>query len=147
MSKISETYENILNAAVAEAISLKLQAKQSHWNIRGKNFLMWHELFDSVATLADTMTDSLAERVVQQGGTALGLAAHLPNRNVTEISETHAITLHANAVLAQLENTSKVLKAMIDTAEDNDDPVSADLATSNLAEVDKLIWFISAHKE
>jgi starvation-inducible DNA-binding protein len=63
---------DLLNARLADAIDLKLQAKQAHWNVKGSSFIALHELFDQVADRLERYIDMLAERVTALGGTALG---------------------------------------------------------------------------
>lgn len=41
-----EKLVEILNQSLADAMDLKSQAKQAHWNVKGGNFIALHELFD-----------------------------------------------------------------------------------------------------
>ena len=39
----------VLNARLADALDLQLQAKQAHWNVKGPSCIALHELFDRIA--------------------------------------------------------------------------------------------------
>ena len=62
----------ILNARLADGIDLALVTKQAHWNIKGPNFIAVTKCSTASARNSTRNVDTMAERVAQLGGTALG---------------------------------------------------------------------------
>src|SRR5260370_23364094 len=71
-SNSKRVWTAVLTARLADAIDLALLTKQAHWNIKGPQFIALHEMIDGFRTEVDEHVDTMAERVVQLGGTALG---------------------------------------------------------------------------
>ncbi|GIU81233.1 MAG: DNA starvation/stationary phase protection protein Dps [Acidobacteria bacterium] len=139
----------ILNQRLADAIDLRSQAKQAHWNVKGMSFIALHELFDQVATEIETHVDNIAERVTSLGGTALGtvrVAAQKSSLNEypLEITEGPAHVEALSTVLADFG--AKVRKNIDETAEIGDAD-TADLLTEVSRSVDKLLWLVEAHMQ
>src|SRR5688572_5333591 len=70
--KNREQLIGILNTLLAATMDLYSQVKHAHWNVKGQDFYMWHELFDDVATPLVKHADALAERAATLGGYAKG---------------------------------------------------------------------------
>lgn len=137
----------ILNARLADAIDLSMQAKQAHWNVKGPNFIGLHELFDDVAEHAEGHVDKLAERITSLGGTALGTV-----RAVGRTSSLKAYPedifdgpAHVAALATALAAFAKLTRAAIETTDDLDDEVTSDLFNEITGEADKDLWFLEAH--
>jgi starvation-inducible DNA-binding protein len=138
---------DLLQARLADAIDLGLQAKQAHWNVKGPQFIALHELFDGVHTRVQAQVDDLAERIVQLGGSASGTlqAAHartsLPEYPLDAVSG----RAHVEALAASMTVYGKAVRAAIDAAAKLGDADTADLFTEVSRAADKDLWFVEAH--
>jgi starvation-inducible DNA-binding protein len=137
----------ILNDRLADAIDLKSQAKQAHWNVKGMNFIALHELFDKVSTEVEDHIDTIAERVTTLGGTAAGTVRIAAQRSSLseyplEITDGHS---HVDALSNALSDFGKKVRANIDDADASGDKDTADLFTGISREIDKHLWFVEAH--
>ncbi|MBA3601425.1 MAG: DNA starvation/stationary phase protection protein Dps [Acidobacteria bacterium] len=136
-----------LNVRLADAIDLKTQAKQAHWNVKGHHFIALHELFDQVATAVEAHVDLIAERVTALGGTAMGTARVVAQRSsLSEYPlEIFDGTAHVDALSTAMADFGKKIRQNIDDADKLDDADTADLFTEVSREIDKLLWFVEAH--
>ncbi len=136
-----------LNARLADAIDLKTQAKQAHWNVKGHHFIALHELFDQVATAVEAHVDLIAERVTALGGTAMGTARVVAQKSsLSEYPlEIFDGTAHVDALSTAMADFGKKIRQNIDDADKLDDADTADLFTEVSREIDKLLWFVEAH--
>ena len=139
----------ILNQSLADAIDLKTQAKQAHWNVKGPSFIALHELFDQVAAEMDTHVDELAERVTALGGVALGTVRVAAERSSLaeyphEISDGAA---HVDALSSAMADFGKKVRKNIDDTDELGDKDTADIYTGVSKSVDKLLWFVEAHNQ
>jgi starvation-inducible DNA-binding protein len=136
-----------LNARLADAIDLKTQAKQAHWNVKGHHFIALHELFDQVATAVEAHVDLIAERVTALGGTAMGTARVVAQRSsLSEYPlEIFDGTAHVDALSTAMADFGKRIRQNVDDADKLDDADTADLFTEVSREIDKLLWFVEAH--
>jgi starvation-inducible DNA-binding protein len=137
----------LLNARLADAIDLGLQAKYAHWNVKGPNFIALHQLFDQLAERIEDQVDTLAERVTALGGRALGT---LPS--VARLSSLKAYPEQVSEGLEHVEALARALadygarvRAAIGSAEEDGDADSADLFTGISRAADKDLWFLEAH--
>jgi starvation-inducible DNA-binding protein len=137
----------LLQQRLAEAIDLKLQAKQAHWTVKGPSFIALHELFDQTAQLVEQQTDSIAERMAALGGTPEGTVQAVQSRSSLkpyplDISDGQA---HAAALSDALASFGRSVRAGIKEAGEVGDEVTAGLLTTLAEMVDKQLWFVEAH--
>jgi starvation-inducible DNA-binding protein len=137
----------ILNARLADTIDLFHQAKQAHWNVKGRNFIALHKLFDEIAEAADEHMDLIAERAVQLGGVAEGTIQIGARRSELEpypleISDDQD---HVAAMSAALAAYGKRVRQAIDQSDELGDKDTADMFTEISRAADKYLWFVESH--
>src|SRR5438477_5936366 len=129
----------ILNARLADAIDLALLTKQAHWNIKGPNFIALHEMIDGFRTETDEHVDTMAERVVQLGGTALGTTQAVAGSSTLAPYPTdiYAANDHLVALIERYGHIASAVRAAIDETSDASDADTADLLTAFSRALDK----------
>ncbi|HBE83530.1 MAG TPA: DNA starvation/stationary phase protection protein Dps [Pyrinomonadaceae bacterium] len=139
----------LLNQSLADAIDLRSQAKQAHWNVKGSNFIALHELFDRVATEVEVHVDDIAERVTTLGGTAMGTVRIAAERSSLSQYPMEIIdgTAHVDALSTALADFGKKVRKNIDATDELGDADTADLFTGISRGIDKLLWFVEAHNQ
>ncbi len=137
----------LLNQQLADTADLYSQIKQAHWNVKGKDFIALHELFDDLAERMLAFVDEIAERATALGGTAMGTArmaaanSKLPEYPADAIDGTD----HLTALVDRYGKYAASTRAAIDTADEHQDMTTADLFTEISRTVDKDLWFLEAH--
>lgn len=139
----------LLNARLAEAIDLALITKQAHWNIKGPQFIAVHEMLDGFRTELDGHVDTIAERAVQIGGTALGTSQVVAatSKLAPYPTDIFAIKDHLAALIDRYAETAKAARAAIDAADEAGDADTADIFTAYSRALDKSLWFLEAHTQ
>jgi len=139
----------LLNATLADSVDLQTQIKQAHWNVKGPNFIGLHKLFDEIYDDAVEYGDTIAERVVQLGGVALG-TARIAAKGSSLREYPHDIAdgaKHVDALSSALAAYGKTVRAAIDKADDTGDAGTADMFTGISRGIDKWLWFVEAHQQ
>jgi starvation-inducible DNA-binding protein len=137
----------VLNARLADSIDLALLTKQAHWNIKGPQFIALHEMIDGFRTDLDEHVDTMAERVVQLGGTALG-----PTQTVAKATtlapyptDIHKTKDHLAALIDRYGKVANAVRKAIDETDNAGDVDTSDLFTAYSRALDKQLWFLEAH--
>jgi starvation-inducible DNA-binding protein len=137
----------LLNARVADGIDLALLTKQAHWNIKGPQFIAIHEMLDGFRTEIDDHVDTMAERVVQLGGTALGTTQVVAKGSTLPPYPTdiYATKDHLAALIERFAACANAVRRNIDEAAEAGDADTADIFTGVSRGLDKALWFLEAH--
>lgn len=132
-----------LETSLADATALSLQAKQSHWNVKGPAFQSLHELFDKIHAMADQHADALGERLVQLGRRtrAFDGLSSLPGLPADAIMGRE----HAEAMAESLRAYVADIRALAAQAEEARDAATVDLAGEVLRDAEKQLWFVESH--
>lgn len=138
-----------LNLLLADLIDLHSQTKQAHWNVRGANFITWHELFDKLAESTLGLVDPLAERITTLGGVARGTVRD--SAGVSRLKEFPTDGpndfAYVEALIERQAAVANAFRAAIEAVEEAGDVASADLLTGALRELDQSLWFLEAHQK
>jgi len=139
----------VLNARLADAIDLALITKQAHWNVKGPQFIAIHEMLDTFREELDGHVDTIAERAVQLGGTALGTSQIVARETKLKAYPTdiHKTKDHLAALIDAYAAAAKGARAAIDETDEAGDADSADIFTAYSRSLDKLLWFLEAHTQ
>jgi starvation-inducible DNA-binding protein len=137
----------LLQARLSDALDLEAQMKQAHWNVKGRDFIQLHQLFDTIHTEIEDLVDTLAERLTALGGIADGRT-----QTTAKASSLYEYPLqarggeaHLKAVAASLAQFAKAARGDIDAADTLGDKVTSDVFTGIARETDKQLWFVEAH--
>ena len=138
---------DLLNARLADGIDLALATKQAHWNLKGPQFIGIHEMLDGFRTEQDEGNDTMAERAVQLGGTALGTTQTVGT--MTNLApyptDVYAVADHLAALIDRFGTYANALHESIDQADEAGDADAADIFTEVSRGIDKQLWFLEAH--
>ncbi len=139
----------LLNARLADAIDLALITKQAHWNLKGPQFIGIHLMLDGFRKEQDEWVDTMAERVTQLGGTALGTTQTVAKGTTLEPYPTdiYAIADHLKELIDRYAKVANGIRAAIDHADEAGDADTADIFTEVSRGLDKQLWFLEAHMQ
>ena len=142
---MNRTIIDHLNAELATAFVLALNAKRYHWTVTGPHFRDYHLRFEDLYTAADGTVDELAERIRMLGGTPIHTPAQIEAETKADISNPSA-RMDPEAMLkealANEEATVALMHEGIDLASQAGDPGTADLLTRFVQVHQKEAWFL-----
>lgn len=135
-----------LNQQLANSNVLYVKLQNYHWNVKGEQFFVLHEKFQTFYEELASAIDEIAERILMIGGVPLGtIKQFLETSTISEASESE----RADQMVAQLEKDYeqlvRELKQAISVAEDAGDVSTADLLTGLAASFEKNVWMLQAY--
>jgi starvation-inducible DNA-binding protein len=139
----------LLNARLADTVDYAMQLKQAHWNVKGRQFVALHEMFDEMTSQAQDYADLMAERAVMLGAQALGtLQAAVQSTRLPEYPlQARGALEHLTALSERLSILADSVRKAIDTCDELGDKDTADLFTEVSRGLDKQMWYLEAHLE
>lgn len=133
-TKVAESLAEVLN----DTYALVIKSHTYHWNVTGPLFNAVHTLTEEQYTDMFAAADVIAERI-----RALG---ELAGVNVIDTDKSASGDLDGVAMLKDLvadhEKLAARMSALIKLAEDENDAVSADLATERAGFHEKAAWML-----
>ncbi|WP_306591038.1 Dps family protein [Geothrix sp. 21YS21S-4] len=134
-----------LNAELATAFVLALNAKRYHWTVLGPHFRDYHLRFEELYTAADGTVDELAERIRIMGGTPIHAPSQIEALTKAQVSNPASRLDHKGMLEEALANEEAVVAFLgegIELADDAGDPGTADLLTRFIQIHQKEAWFL-----
>ena len=131
--------------ALADTYHLLYKTHAYHWNVEGPLFYAIHNLTEAQYGDLFAATDEIAERA-----RALGRLAPMKLAEILEKSDVKDAAAKVGAVdmvedlASDHEAVAKRMHGLIKTAEDENDPVTADLITARSAFHEKAAWMLRA---
>lgn len=133
----------VLNNVLADGNMLYIKLRKFHWNVRGKDFVEYHELFEEQYTKVAEAIDEVAERISTLGGIAIGTTSEFAK--LSKLKETPGKCPTSDAMVKELltdhESIIRSLRESIDKCEDDfEDKGTADFLTGLMQEHEKMAW-------
>lgn len=138
----------LLDQRLVALLDLQLTLKHVHWNVVGPNFIGVHEMLDPQVDSVRDMTDTIAERIATMGGVPVGTPQAIADRRSWEDYSLGKglVKDHLVALDKVYDGVNKDHRKAMGTLADLD-PVSEDMLTGQLAELEQFQWFVRAHIE
>lgn len=146
-ANVREVSVGALNATLVDTIDLTNSVRMAHWTVRGTHFAGLHKLFETFYGDLAAVTDDVAERIVQLGGTPDGSTQLVGEKTrltpyPTELREGMD---HVKALTTRYAALAKAVREGIEATDEAGDADTADLLTGLSRQIDKALWMLEAH--
>ena len=144
---ISETDLKAVNSALAQVVSdtftLFVKTQGYHWNVTGPHFRSLHLTFEEQYTELWTAADVIAERMRALGATAPGSYAEFTKlATVKDHQPTNDPDTMIKNLLADNETIARLIRPLVEVADDAKDTATADLFNARLAAHETAAWML-----
>lgn len=134
---------DLLTEALTGTYRLVLKTHVYHWNVTGPLFHAVHVMTEEQYSDMFAAADDVAERVRALGKPAMVIPAQLSaGADGQDPDASLPATEMVKDLAADHENLARLMRALVKTAEDGGDPVTADLATARAAFHEKAAWML-----
>lgn len=134
-----------LTESMADTYRLLFKTHAYHWNVEGPLFHSIHKLTEAQYGNLFAAADDLAERIRALGQLAPSRLADITKAScVTDKDKLPSAQVMVEDLAADHEAIAKRMRAVIKSAEEGDDPVTADLLTGRCAFHEKAAWMLRA---
>ncbi|WP_193143308.1 MULTISPECIES: Dps family protein [unclassified Meridianimarinicoccus] len=134
-----------LGKVLSDTYRLVLKSHVYHWNVTGPLFVSVHDITEQQYTDMFAAADVLAERIRALGKPALispaGLAAGPDGQDLNAGLSAEEMV---KDLLSDHEALAESMRALVETAESAQDPVTADLATERAGFHEQAAWMLRA---
>jgi starvation-inducible DNA-binding protein len=140
----------ILNARLADTVTLYFKTRKYHWNVRGMHFAHLHKFFEEQYDQLEEAMDEIAERVRQVGGISIGTLEEF--KSLTSLEEQPGVNPDARGMIHDLlmdhETVIQQLRKDVDkTGEELHDMGTSDFLTGLMEDHEKMAWMLRSHLE
>ena len=137
----------LLQARLADTVDLATQTKQACWNVKGRDSIALHELFDHIHDQVEEYSDAIAKRLVALGGQAYGTAREAGRRSSLPDYPVGIVTgeQHVDAMSTALAEFGKSVRAAIGAAYEYGDQDTSDLFTDVSRGIYESLRLIESH--
>ena len=144
---IRQSSAQLLGQCLADATDLLSQFRTAHWNVKGREFVGLHELFEDIAEDIEDDIDDIAERATALGATVSGTvrtsatASRVPELPPNAVEGIELVELLAD----RLATFDAILGDVIRSTQANGDIDTVDLLNDVSRRVSKHLWELEAH--
>jgi starvation-inducible DNA-binding protein len=139
------TLTNSLNKQIANWSVLYTKLHRFHWFVKGPAFFTLHEKFEELYNEAAANVDTIAERTLAAGSRPIAtMSEFLEHASIKDNGSEETAEEMVAALISDYSTISTELKELAGLAEEENDPVTEDLAIGLIEDLEKKIWMLKA---